>query len=1002
MSLLPESKRSKPASETSPLLDAAATPQAEGGQKRAAPNFQLQSGAKSPSKGGDKQRGQGLPKEMVEGFLTTTGVDLSGVQVFYDSPKPKDVKAHAVADPTGIHLAEGQEGFLYEEAAHKVQQLQGKVRPNTAVNGTPVNDDAAMEDEAVRMGEAAKAVTAKAATPTPPPVAAAPTTAAPAASQVTQRAANPTAQDYKDHAALSAMTLGALDKYAQAQADWHVSSLLSDAERDEIRNILAFAREPEMLGPCYGFKVSELQTEISLSGSMVTFGMLRHYAQAVKQKPFRISATADAAEAVQSGLMLETLKGAFPDWVLSYAMQEDQFESMKYNNYGLEAADYYKNAPLQPFFQAENGMDFTSFYRMRLLDSANPLTYANGPLKGFVRNIHRFESAALDALEANVADTSKTKPLTLILHSAIDHNGAFHRETGFTNLVQDANSNAIMIEGKETLADVQTEIPKIAKKYGKNDVIDQVMIAGHGNAQSIQLGGKVEEDVATHQVKEVSDGINVSDVPDAKINPRNMTSTEALFNEIFDNMDKEKRNFFGIKKDNPNRQVHRRILFNACLTGSNNMSALDLSGKDEKAARKAIKKWLKENRNLVDWTTEAAKNAKNDDVQGVGSVASFGRADYLNASGGLDIISAIDPKVTASKLVYLEEGIEPLGALRAVLESWALDEAGTKAAMQRRVAKPATSWGTATIKGLFEIILNSYWNNAHAIKVFGYVASKFSHGASEAHCRVDNFKDMADNNIYESLWKAVQGTPEWNNRDYVPLVMYQTWMTLNAAAGADAGFLTQLETKFDCQTASKYIDFNYLITKGHFAKLLGGAASKGKLMLALMAIQNDPTQADAKAYLIAQLDAKDQFPAALDVHTLLGGTATEDEILMQIGKLAPPPSVAAPVVAPVVAPAVAPVVAPVAAPVGPDANMSTKGDKQNTARVQSVTKSGLISVPVAKAYKEAEKTTELGDLTFGDKVNIFGSTADCWAIEYNYDATTRGSAFVAKTDIKVS
>jgi hypothetical protein len=67
-----------------------------------------------------------------------------------------------------------------------------------------------------------------------------------------------------------------------------------------------------------------------------------------------------------------------------------------------------------------------------------------------------------------------------------------------------------------------------------------------------------------------------------------------------------------------------------------------------------------------------------------------------------------------------------------------------------------------------------------------------------------------------------------------------------------------------------------------------------------------------------------------------------------------------------------------------------------------VTKQGLIREPIAKAFKDAEMTTHLGDLTFGDKVNIFGSTADCWAIEYNYDPKTRGSAFVAKKDIQIS
>ena len=987
MSHLPESKRTTPAPQNAPLLDAPATSQPEGGQQRSAPGFKLES---SPAKTKSKTS-KGLPSELIEGFQATTGVDLSEVAVHYDSPKPQQVQAHAVADEEGIHLGAGQEGFLYEEAAHKVQQMQGKVQPTTTVNGTPVNHAASMEEEAIRMGEAAKAIVGKQVqAPAPAPVA--PAAQAPA---VTQRAINPTKQDYKDYAAMSGMTLGALDKYAQTQADWHVSSTLTDAERDNIRQLLAFAREPEILGPCFGLKVGDLDTEFAISGAPITLGFLRHYAQAVKQKPFRISATSTLSDALKSGEVLDTLKGVFPDWVLSTAMQEDSFENMKFQTNAADVAQYYTTAAFKPIFQAENGKDFLSYYRMRLLDKTNPLKYDGGVLHGYVRNFHRFHSEALDALETNMADTKKTKPLLLILHSALDHNGAFHREDGFTNMVKDTTNNVIMLEGKESMAEMQGEIPKIAKKYGKNDKIDQVMIAGHGNAQSMELAGKVEEDVTDHKLKEVGQGVEVQGL-DTKLKGT-LTDTEALFNEIFDNMDKEQRTWWGGKKDNPNRQAHRRILFNACLTGSNNMMGVNLDSSDPKAARKTIKKWLKDNRNLVDWTTETAKDAKGDGIQGVGSVASYGTADYFNASGGLDIISKVDPKVTASKLVYLEEGIEPLGALRAVLESWALDEAGTKAAMQRRVAKPATDWGSATIKGLYEMILNSYWNNGHAIKILGYVAGKFSHGASEAHCRVENFKDMAESSTYEPLWKAVQGTPEWNSRDYIPLVMYQTWMTINAGAGADTGLLTQLETKFDCQTASKYMDFTYLAAKGHLATLLAGAPTKGKLMLALMAIQSDPSQADAKAYLIAQLDAKDQFPAVLDVHGLLAGTATEDDILIAIGKLAPPPVVSAsPVVAPV------PAVAPVVAPAGPDANMSVQGDKQNSARVQSVTKQGLIREPIGKAFKDAEMTTHLGDLTFGDKVNIFGSTTDCWAIEYNYDPKTRGSAFVAKKDILVS
>jgi hypothetical protein len=49
-----------------------------------------------------------------------------------------------------------------------------------------------------------------------------------------------------------------------------------------------------------------------------------------------------------------------------------------------------------------------------------------------------------------------------------------------------------------------------------------------------------------------------------------------------------------------------------------------------------------------------------------------------------------------------------------------------------------------------------------------------------------------------------------------------------------------------------------------------------------------------------------------------------------------------------------------------------------------------------------EKAATLGDLTFGAKVNIFGHTADCWAVVTHGDPAARGSAFVARSDINVS
>ncbi|MBK6621388.1 MAG: hypothetical protein IPG32_11130 [Saprospirales bacterium] len=88
-----------------------------------------------------------------------------------------------------------------------------------------------------------------------------------------------------------------------------------------------------------------------------------------------------------------------------------------------------------------------------------------------------------------LGDTSKAKPLTLILHTSIDHNGAFHRDPNFTAVVRDARMLTLMVEGFETLSEFQSQIGPLATTYGQNDRIDQIMIAGHGDAQFMELAG---------------------------------------------------------------------------------------------------------------------------------------------------------------------------------------------------------------------------------------------------------------------------------------------------------------------------------------------------------------------------------------------------------------------------------------------------------------------------------------------------------------------------------
>ncbi len=95
----------------------------------------------------------GLPDNLKSGIENLSGVDISDVNVHYNSDKPAQLNAHAYAQGTDIHVAPGQEKHLAHEAWHTVQQKQGRVQPTTQLKeSVPVNDDAGLENEADVMG----------------------------------------------------------------------------------------------------------------------------------------------------------------------------------------------------------------------------------------------------------------------------------------------------------------------------------------------------------------------------------------------------------------------------------------------------------------------------------------------------------------------------------------------------------------------------------------------------------------------------------------------------------------------------------------------------------------------------------------------------------------------------------------------------------------------------------------------------------------------------------
>lgn len=102
---------------------------------------------------GGRANPTGLPDQLKSGIEVLSGMNMDSIRVHYNSDKPAQLAAHAYAQGTEIHLAPGQETHLPHEAWHVVQQAQGRVTPTLQMTGDVlINDDAALESEADRMG----------------------------------------------------------------------------------------------------------------------------------------------------------------------------------------------------------------------------------------------------------------------------------------------------------------------------------------------------------------------------------------------------------------------------------------------------------------------------------------------------------------------------------------------------------------------------------------------------------------------------------------------------------------------------------------------------------------------------------------------------------------------------------------------------------------------------------------------------------------------------------
>lgn len=99
----------------------------------------------------------GLPDDLKAKLEAHSGLDLSQVKVYYNSPLPAALGAHAFTRGMNIYLAPGAEQYLSEEAMHLIQQLQGQVAPEKQLTDgketTAINENEGLEKDAVTTGK---------------------------------------------------------------------------------------------------------------------------------------------------------------------------------------------------------------------------------------------------------------------------------------------------------------------------------------------------------------------------------------------------------------------------------------------------------------------------------------------------------------------------------------------------------------------------------------------------------------------------------------------------------------------------------------------------------------------------------------------------------------------------------------------------------------------------------------------------------------------------------
>jgi hypothetical protein len=812
------------------------------------------------------------------------GADFSAVRVHEDGAADA-AGAQAYARGSDLHFAPGaydpdsSQGreLIGHELTHVVQQQQGGAPARAQMKSTSTVGDSPLEREADVLG--ARAARGE-------HVGMVGGTAAAGAIQLKTKV-NPVAASLKDKVTLvgdgtpgnTGLALPVLDAYIKAQADWFTEpTLAAPADRDAVWKVIhLIAKGPHVTIALPTTHAGEI---VKLAPGDTT--KLQNYLDCFDTVTETVQLTSPAAtlaRALALGQGLADLKAFVPTPVLRIVIPEAGLTYLVDNKKIAALKSYYTG--FKPTLETPDEWPHV----VKVLDDGVAKYTA---LAAWIHDLHVFTVATRDQLLKNIADTSRARPVMLILFSATDWNTAFLQGANIEAAALNTKTLALVVQGAGSLAAATGEVTRIADTYGQQPMVTdpktgvskkgpgrlgQVVIAGHGSDTSVEMGAPgtgASTDLNSKRVAYDEDDLDST-------NPGG--GTEALIDTIISRMD---------PKDVD-------IAFAGCLVNSHEVAANTKLTGNSAAQQKKLQAALAKHPNLADYVRgRITKAGATGTVTAANASATFDSFNVDPATGKARISSTFEPKLGGTKLEYLQQGKEPEGALRAALECFADPAIGptkTTAEIAARVngLKVSKQWWEVITRTGFELCQpkgTADIDPGKLLDVVHRIGAWFEvlwENTSDLQRLVANVHAGEEKTVFA----AMLGTTE-AAADHIQVGVNEVWMKSDAGKGA--AFMTALTASgFIRETFNKHLVRSIVDPK--LATLLPATASptKGQLLLALTIAAKDhkamPKPVRDALRAAAGGAKTTTFPAALNVPTLVA-PISELGVLEDIG-LAP-------------------------------------------------------------------------------------------------------------------